>query len=625
MDELKGKFLDTSEILATARTGQAKDLRRVLKAKSRQSLYWNSKVLFNYNKLTQGFHLPLCQHIQETQQDLRRIYLVPRTWFKSTIIGKTYPMWRLQGGGLEQFVQEWLIHIEFCHPSDECERFNCVANDVPSSNKTGVEAETDRISSFYEGHQEIDPRNHRIVILSESQDIANKDIIDPKWHIEGNQQFRWLFPELLPANTNKTVWNNSEILLPRSRSFDESTLTAVGLDSANTGFHYTIIVWDDLAGEKAAGSPPLMEAAKNRIRNSAGLRHDPGKTEELGAMTRWGHGTTDVPGMLMEELPYKMIVDENTGQEIPSGYKFYIREAERIDDNGKRVSNFPERFSVGQLDEIHRLLKDYMYNCNYMNRPSSPEGSDFNPQLWKEFDIGLNPQELMQGKEVNNWITPLGLDGQPEGQALTLGSLFRLGFYDPSSGGKTAKCEGAITCLGQDYSNRIFVFEMWGKNCGYQEALEQFYQFNDQYYLHQRFYEDVGAQKELETIVSMRRLHLKCPFCGKEHRQFNLLPFKPGTSDKHARIRLFMQPAYDEGRIYFRKGIHAGMAEGRRQITGIPHYPIVDRADSCASGIKNLRTPTSEEEREAQVAFQAKRATPPLPRTWTGNNYGGYV
>src|SRR4051812_47003754 len=75
-------FLDQSEILQTARTGRAADLRKTLKTKARQSLYWTAKALFNYNRLTQGFHLPLCQHIQSTQGDLRRVYLVPRAWYK---------------------------------------------------------------------------------------------------------------------------------------------------------------------------------------------------------------------------------------------------------------------------------------------------------------------------------------------------------------------------------------------------------------------------------------------------------------------------------------------------------------------------------------------------------------
>lgn len=602
MAELRGNFLDTSEIIATARTGKAADLRRTLKAKARKSLYWTSKQLFNYNRLTQGFHLELCQHIQETQKDQRRVYLVPRGWYKSTIVGKTYPMWRLMGGGLSEELQRELLEIEFKVVPEHARSMD----------------ETERLLDFYASNQELDPRNHRILILSETQDVANKDINDPKWHLLNNQQFKWLFPELVPENTNATVWNNSEILLPRSRSYDESTITALGLETGGTGFHYTIIIYDDIAGEKAAASPPLMEKAKERVKAAPGLLDDQRTSEELGAMTRWKHGTADVPGWMMEEMPL-----EKGGEGRSSGFHFYVKEAEFINEQGVRQSRFPERFPIEVLDQLLKREKPYLYNCNYMNRPSSPEGSDFDPTKWKEFAVERNPDELMMGKEVWDWIQPLGVDGKPEGMGVRLRNLYRIGFYDPSSGGKSAKCEGALAVVGADNAFRIFVFDGWSKNCGYQEALEQYYRFNDQYMLHARFYEDVGAQKEIETITSMRSLHKQCPFCGVEHRRFNLEPFKPGTKNKEERIRLFMQGAYDEGRIYFRQGLANG--EARRQVTGLPHYPLVDLADAIASGIKNLRIPTTEEEQAAHELQMQKHMTPPATRTHTQFNYGGYV
>jgi len=266
------------------------------------------------------------------------------------------------------------------------------------------------------------------------------------------------------------------------------------------------------------------------------------------------------------------------------------------------------------LDDLLQREKEYLYNCNYMNRPSSPEGSDFNPKLYKSFTI----KESTPG--VLDLIVPD--DGTPE---VRLRHLYRLGFYDPSSGGKTAKCEGAIAIVGMASDRRVFVLRVWGKNSGYDEALEQFAVYNDQYVLHRRMYEAVGAQKEVENTVKMRTqiqmLNSTCPKCGKKHRNFPIDPFPPGTQNKEERIRAFLGPTYEQGRLYVR----LGESEFKRQMQDFPHGDLIDRLDATASAVKHLRAPLTSDEQEYLMTEHEDAAIPKESRTHTTHHYGGYV
>lgn len=570
-------------LLHTATSDQAHLLRSKLRRKflgpQLGSFYVFCKAVMGYKDLTEGFHLPLCNHIQSTLMDLKRGYLEPRGAFKSTIVGKSYPAWRLLGGG-----SPWIEDIL----------------------KRG---ENEDLLEYYDKDHDVDPRNHRILILSEAQDIANKDLKDIKWKIEYDQQFQWLFPEIIPESVTKTVWNAGEILLPRSQSFDESTLTALGVESAGTGFHYTILIYEDLAGEKAAKSEPLMESAKERIKASPGLLVNPRTSEELFIATRWKHRTADVPGYMMKELPFG-----TTDSGRPIGFKWHVRSAiEEDEETGEKKATFPEKYPLDVLEDIRRREGEYLFNCNYMNRPSSPEGSDFNPKLYKEFNI----QESSPG--VLDLLVPE--DGTP---SIRLRHLYRLGFYDPSSGGKTAKCEGAIALVGMASDRRVFVLRVWGKNSGYDEALEQFFTYNDQYVLHRRMYEAVGAQKEVENLVSMKRqlqtLNGSCPKCLKKHRNFQIDPFNPGTQNKEERVRAFLGQTYEQGRFYVRKGEF----EFKRQLEDFPHGDLIDRLDATASAVKHLRAPLSADEIESLQTEMEDVHLPRDNRTFTTQNYGGY-
>jgi len=548
--------LDNSDIMILAQAGKAEDLLETLRVKCMQEnggLYYFSKVVLGYKDLVPHYHLPFANKVQSDMKFRRRGYLRPRLHFKSTLIAKSYPLWRVCGGGLK--------------PGDP------------------------------------DPRNLRILIAGESDTVACKNIKDPAWHIQNNQLLRALFPEIIPTDFNKVVWRDDQIELNRPSSFDESTLTAVGVGAKHTGFHYDIIIFDDPIGDKAAASEAVMNQAKEWWAWAAGYANNPATVEELYVGTRWKHGTADLPGYIMEE----MVHNQEQGDRA-SGYKWDTQGC--FDDSGEAL--FWPRFTKEILADIRRREKEYKFSCNFLNDPSAPEGSKFTSDMIKTFHIEIDPRDNKRDLLVPN-------DGSP---SVKLRNLARISFDDPSSGGKGAKCEHAICCLGTDSSGRKFVFKVWSANAGFRAAAEEWFKLNDQFLTWPNYYEAVGAHKELGTVISLRQNETECAVCKKKHRRLNPVAVQPpgGSINKEDRILTFCQADFEEGRIY----LHENDIKTKNQILQFPYGDMIDRFDALAYAVHLSRRPHTIEEIEEQEHEKDAR-TFATQRTSQTYEVGGYI
>jgi hypothetical protein len=567
------------DVLTLASEGRAEELRCDLRRRALSSLYFFTKVICGYNLLVPHFHMPLCNDIQNTVKIRKRGYLWPRKHFKTTVIGKSYPHWRLCGGGQLDTMPE-LLTLEH--------------NDL---------------MIFYTMYPERDPRNLRIGIVGESQDIANKDLKDIKHRTEKSDMFRWLFPELIPEDVNKTKWTESEILLPRSKSFDESTIRCIGIDARGTGFHYDMLIYDDIVGETASQSDPEMERALEWLRAAPGLLNDDLTGEELIAGTRWRDGVGDVYGWLMKHMPYCPAVVSDEGAELvpATGFKFSTQSC--YFEPTKEI-RFKERFNTPLMEEIRKRAGDYLFNCNYRNTPTPKEGSKL--AHYKFYDI------LPDGDGLLRIAAPR--DGSP---ICHINQMARLSFLDPSSGGRAAKCENAIVIIGTDRLNRHFVIDFWSANTGYSGAIERWHELNDKYVCWKNAYEQVGSQKEIPDIVSIRQAYGTCILCQKKHRALAPQGCKPPTGiDKNQRIELFLEPAIREGRFYVRED----QAELCRQLDMFPHGDLVDVADATAWGVhESIPFVGFEELMDARDLEKAKLASHTPRCAGSSATYGGYA
>jgi hypothetical protein len=450
-------------------------------------------------------------------------------------------------------------------------------------------------------------QNHeiRFLVIGASDTIAKKALVDIKWHVQNNQLLRWLYPELQLLDTGKTKWTDTEILMPRDGTFDEPTITCDGINAKRTGFHYDEIIFDDPIAEVDAESKLAHEAAYDFIQYSRGLLHDPEKSCRSFVGTRWGHGDFDVFGKIMRDM-------------LPEA-QWFIKSA--IEDG---VATFPERLNLTTLAKIRDEMKDYKFNCQYMNKPSIPGSTDFEATWVKEYDVDPEDRGL---------IVPR--DGTPK---VRVSKLLRISFYDPSGGGKSALCENAQITIGTASDRRIFVLLAWSKNCSIGQAVEQWHLQHDQWQCYQNYYERKGAQSSVEDFCKERTRQPECPYCpaghlnddGKtlvkpRHKRIVALPFThPGAASdksKEERIRFYCQKAFEDGRVYIRNG----MTTLRSQIIQFPHASLVDLFDALASAIKLSRAPLSDADEESEQAEDQTAKTKHSSFTNTEHDYGGYA
>jgi len=374
--------ITTPGVLQMAASGDATQLWDTLRQRALDSLFFFAKVVLGYKDLSPNLHLEFCEIIQERRKFRKHGYLMPRGHFKSTIISKCYPLWLA------------------CH----------------------------------------DPEI-RVLIVGESDTVATKNMRDIKWNLLNNQMLNWLFPEIIPPDTNKTKWTDSEILLPRHGTYDESTIIMIGVGAKTTGFHYDVIIYDDMIGEKASKSEAEMNSCINWFKLAPGLLNDPKLGEEVLIGTRWKHGKADLYGYIMSEMPEET---QESGRAI--GFQWYVRSA--IEDG---TPIFPERFNIEVLDEIRKREGDYFFSCQYMNDPTAPGATDFDAADLQEYTVS------------NDKKTLIPCDGTPP---VHLSGLLRFSYLDPSAGGKDAKAENAIIYTGHAADGRIFVLIERSARCG---------------------------------------------------------------------------------------------------------------------------------------------------------------
>ena len=296
-----------ADVIQLAEAGLTGELLNWYRAEADKSLYFFNKAILGYPDLTPTLHKPLCDFLQHSIPDRGRGVLMPRKFFKSTNV-KGMTLWRLR-------------------------------------NNT----------------------NLRFLFVGENSLVGGKNLSDIRWHLQNNRLLRALYPNMIPAEGAK--WTESEILLPRTKTFDEPTITTIGIGAKHTGFHYDIIVYDDPIGLVARDSPAEMNAAIEWFKAAQGLLDNP-NSEEIIVGTRWLDGRGDLYGYIMEEMPFKR------GSNGPEGYRWYFRQAI---ENGESI--FPERYPLFELEKLRKRMGPYLWAANMMNDPTIPGNQDF-PDEW---------------------------------------------------------------------------------------------------------------------------------------------------------------------------------------------------------------------------------------------------
>lgn len=206
------------EHLAKYRPEDAKKaLLEAIAEKYRHSLYLTAKDLFGFRDMTWRTHGPIIEALEAPT--LRKLVVVPRGCFKSSLCTVTYPCWRL-------------------------------------------------MSNF----------NLRTLIDSEVYENSKNFITEIKGKLEDERVVK-IFGEF----KSDTKWSEGAITIrQRNKVWKEPSVVASGANANKTSQHYDLIIHDDMNSDKNSGTPDARKKIINHCRMNTSILEPTGTMVYVG-------------------------------------------------------------------------------------------------------------------------------------------------------------------------------------------------------------------------------------------------------------------------------------------------------------------------------------------------------
>jgi predicted phage terminase large subunit-like protein len=467
------RFADVASLCSSAAypSDRTEDVRVRLREKAVHSTYFMAKAVLGFGDITPACHGPFCEFMDSLST--RKYGLAPRDHLKTSL---------------------WTIA--------DCAR---------------------RIAG--------NP-NIRILLANETATNAQHMLRRIEAIFERCEAYRWLFPELIPDFSKVKKWSETEMLVPRTEDYPESTIETIGVGGAVVSRHFNLIKLDDLVGKEASESDEVMRKTIDWYQYCESLLNAP--NEEIHVYgTRWSY--RDLYSWVDEHEPY---VDA------------FFRSA--IDADGSAL--WPERFDLEALDRIKQKVGAFKFSCQYLNKPYDPEGTSFKPE----------------------WLNYFRLDGGdcvPEiGSPTSIARMRRFMRVDPAISESDRAARTAIVVDGVDSLDRKFLLETWAKRCQPSDMFEEIFRLYRKWHCESVWIEAVAYQKCIRPFLVAE--------CERRGVWLNVQEVKPDRGKaKPARIR-GVQPYFQRGEIF----IQRSQDEFKQEYIAFPDGQTVDLLDAFAYG-----------------------------------------
>lgn len=402
----------------------SEEKRQEYRAKCRESLYFLCKAVLGFKDFNAEIHGKASFFLQ-AQGPKRKLFMLPRSFMKSHLATIGYVIWLL--------IQE-----------------------------------EDHEKGFFGPHE-------RIFIANATFENAAHFVSKIKSVFEKNTAFQWLFPELIPDFSAKSlVWNKAEATIARKNDFPEPTLTAAGVGAAVVSRHFTRIILDDLINEQHTESPELMRKAIEWYLLCESLMVIPKENEQVVIGTRWAYNDL-----------YSYI-EENEGEydprNNPLGYAKHIRAAI---ENDRPI--FPARFDMAELKRLKDKYKEYMFSCLYMNNPRGEGINDFRGEWLRYYTFSD------EGKIVRD-----------DGTIIDPNDLDRFAICDIATSIRKDADYSAVVVFGVSEYRDIFVLDSFHLRATTKMIVDQFLKYSHKWRVRCLYYEDSAQQKLIEYPLKDR-------------------------------------------------------------------------------------------------------------------------
>lgn len=512
------------------------------------SLYFFITAVCNFDKVQRNPHLELCSFIQRVpsmNREIggRKVLLIPRDCYKSTIASKGLPLWIL-------------IQKSFCG--------------LPG-------------------------REHRILCGSFSSDNAKKQIKAIRHLIERNTFLQWLYPELIPDFT-RTTWTDSNLLFPRDGVYGEDTIEAAGVDTHLVSRHYTVQIKDDLEDEKAMQSPTVRKKVYDWYKAAEALFVNEQEAYDLLVGTRWGIDDLYAKIKEFESETYEFLcrplhwTKEDLDTDVrmskeSSRPSVYSMDPERYaPDQNKTYFFFPTLFPEDSCKRIKAKQGSFMYSMLYLNNPKDPDLAEFREKDLRYFDFDTHGNLLITND-----------DGTKE--TVIFDSLKRVLFWDPAMSGPEQKRNdrNAMVCCGLDSEDRMFVLDAHIERQNPTFLYTRYISIHRRFQVHKAAIEDVAFQRVLKFPLYKTQQELNYRFPVIEQRP---------VGDKDTRIRSLI-PRTEMHQLFVRRGLRE-LREELLGFPLFPTKDGVDALAACQE-LFGLKVPMSDRQNQRQQRQASRR------------------
>lgn len=333
--KLKELTADGLEINAARREKPKKFVRP---QRVKETLFDFTQGTLGYEDLVHEAHDPVCHMIEQAvyeqqynkrhkiREQVARMILIPRGTFKSTIGAKATPLWI------------W---------------------------------------------SQLDP-NYRVLLGSQTQDLSRQTMYAIRGQIETNPTFiekygLWGASSKNAADRQRWTSYTMDIAIRKDWTRREPNISCSGIDVVKTGFHYDMIVLDDLHDQNNTRTHEQIQKVIEYYRLILSLLDPDGLVLVFG--TRWAN--EDLYGYILEHEH--------------EFWKTYVRGA--LTDEGELL--YPTILSREFLRAQRARQADYIFSCQYLNRPVNLETAP----LKKEWLQRYEPHELPQPHEGRTYMT----------------------------------------------------------------------------------------------------------------------------------------------------------------------------------------------------------------------------
>lgn len=339
----------------------------------------------------------------------------------------------------------------------------------------------------------------RVLIDSEVFTKSTGFLQEIKGHCEDNEKFRDIFYTIhgvMPdANKRKDKWSDREVNLAcRTRKRKEPSIDCAGIDVTKNGFHYDLVIMDDLHSEKNTKTLEQIEQVKDHFRLVYSLA-DPGAPKAVVG-TRWDYNDL-----------YQMIIDD-----LQDEFNFMTRSALGPDNE----LFYPTRLDHKELARFRKIQKAFIFSCQYLNNPVDDESAEFKRSYFKYCS-------LAEAKE----------------KGITL-----YGMVDPTEGGAQADYAG-IVIGGMDYLGEIYFVHGIRRKMKKSEIFQLMYELQIAYPDVKMWSIEIAAQPAIKSAFEQFQLDK----IRRGLRPLNVTYLKSRPKSKEDRIRGLV-PYYELGRAH---------------------------------------------------------------------------